>query len=56
MVPPKPLMDKFEETIKPFRDEIEKLAQENILLQAQRDSLLPRLMSGKLSVEGKEIV
>lgn len=56
MVPPMELMKRFEETIKPMREEIEKLALENGLLQKQRDALLPRLMSGKLSVEGKEIV
>lgn len=32
------------------------LRRENYSLKLQRDSLLPRLMSGKLSVEGKEII
>jgi len=56
LVAPLSLMNKFEEITKPMRDEIDKLALENVLLIKQRDSLLPRLMSGKLSVEGKEIV
>lgn len=33
-----------------------KYRQENYNLMKQRDSLLPRLMSGKLSVEGKEVI
>lgn len=46
----------YENIIKPLYDEIKKLNDKNKLLKKQRDALLPRLMSGKLSVEGKEIV
>jgi type I restriction enzyme, S subunit len=42
---------KFQELIKPVDDEIKVLTQKNQLLQQTRDLLLPRLISGKLSVE-----
>jgi len=41
----------FDSLIKPFFEEIKILTQKNQLLQEIRDLLLPRLMSGKLSVE-----
>ena len=50
VVPPKELMDKFANTIKPFRDEKLLLAKKNEKLIAQKNLLLPRLMSGKLTV------
>jgi type I restriction enzyme S subunit len=56
MVPPIELIEKYENYVKPMREEIDKLAIKNKLLIQQRDSLLPRLMSGKLSVEGKEVI
>ena len=56
LVAPIELIKRFESIVKPMRDEIDKLALENVALLKQRDALLPRLMSGKLSVEGKEIV
>lgn len=42
--------------VKPFFEEIKYLLDKNEILSKQRDALLPRLMSGKLSVKGKEIV
>lgn len=45
------LIEKFEELINPFFEEIKILSQKNNLLQETRDLLLPRLISGKLSVE-----
>lgn len=56
LVAPIELIKRFESIVKPMRDEIDILALENVTLLKQRDALLPRLMSGKLSVEGKEIV
>ena len=56
LLPPYSLMEDFDRRIKLIRDEIDSLAKSNSNLIKQRDSLLPRLMSGKLSVEGKEIV
>lgn len=41
----------FNEIIIPYFDEIQLLIQKNHLLQETRDLLLPRLISGKLSVE-----
>jgi type I restriction enzyme S subunit len=43
--------NKFQEIIKPLDDEIKVLTDKNQLLQQTRDLLLPRLISGKLSVE-----
>ena len=45
------VLDNFEKLIKPFFEEIEILSNKNLLLQQTRDLLLPRLISGKLSVE-----
>jgi type I restriction enzyme S subunit len=42
---------KFQDLIRPFDDEIKVLTDKNLLLQQTRDLLLPRLISGKLSVE-----
>lgn len=56
LLPTQDLIDRFVSLIEPTIDEIEKLNNEIELLTLERDSLLPRLMSGKLSVEGKEIV
>jgi len=53
--PPKDLLDEFEKLIKPFFQEIEILLAKNQLLQDTRDLLLPRLISGKLSVEDLEV-
>ena len=50
MLPPKDLMDRFDEKVKVLYDEISLLAQQNENLAKQRDILLPRLMSGKLEV------
>ena len=56
LVPPIELVEKYDKIVTPMRTEIDKLAIENSYLIKQRDSLLPRLMSGKLSVEGKEVI
>ena len=50
------LIKKYNDLVSPLYDEIKVLNDKNIYLVKQRDSLLPRLMSGKLSVEGKEII
>ena len=50
------LIKKYNDLVSPLYDEIKVLNDKNINLVKQRDSLLPRLMSGKLSVEGKEII
>ena len=43
-------MEKYTESVKPVYDEIDNLAEQNSKLNAQRNMLLPRLMSGKLEV------
>lgn len=50
------LMDLYHSQTKDMFDEIENLFKQNQFLIKQRDSLLPRLMSGKLSVEEKEVI
>lgn len=44
------LIEKFETLVTPFFEEIKILSQKNQLLQETRDLLLPRLISGQLSV------
>ncbi|MDE7221648.1 MAG: restriction endonuclease subunit S [Ureaplasma sp.] len=56
LIPDYALIEKFVSHVEPMLDEIEKLNEQNELLAKQRDALLPRLMSGKLSVEGKEVI
>ena len=51
LLPPKDLMNSFEEKVKVIHSKIEKLAIGITNLTQQRDLLLPRLMSGKLEVE-----
>ena len=48
--PPITIIEKFENVISPFFEEIKTLSQKNQVLQQTRDLLLPRLISGKLSV------
>lgn len=50
MLPPKELMQSFEDKINPIFKEINQLSIQNENLSRQRDLLLPRLMSGKLEV------
>lgn len=47
----KPVASKFFKTIEPLFDELRVLQEKNQLLAETRDLLLPRLISGKLSVE-----
>ena len=56
LIPNELIIDKFVSIVSPMFDEIENLNLKNELLTKQRDLLLPRLMSGKLSVEGKEVI
>lgn len=50
LLPPRELMDGFDEQVKTLYKEISFLAKQNENLTKQRDLLLPRLMSGKLEV------
>lgn len=51
LLPDEIILDKFEEIVNPMIKEILLLKDKNQLLQETRDLLLPRLISGKLSVE-----
>ncbi len=53
--PPKKLRDQFHQSVMPMFDLIKKLAMANAVLTKTRDLLLPRLISGKLSVEDLDI-
>ena len=50
LIPTEELIHKYNDSVKPYYDEIKVLNQYNQLLTQQRDMLLPRLMSGKLEV------
>jgi type I restriction enzyme S subunit len=50
LLPKKALRDEFEAYAGAFREEIRVLAQMNVKLRAARDLLLPRLMSGEITV------
>ncbi|GAB5473846.1 MAG: restriction endonuclease subunit S [Maribacter sp.] len=54
-IPPIEVQEKFDNIIGPMYDEIQILGAKNQVLQETRDLLLPRLISGKLSVENLEI-
>jgi type I restriction enzyme S subunit len=55
VVPPKVVQDRFDEVIAPIFKQKETLLKQNDNLTQTRDSLLPRLISGKLSVENLDI-
>ncbi|WP_052172533.1 restriction endonuclease subunit S [Psychroserpens jangbogonensis] len=55
VVPRQGIDEQFGDIVKPMINEIELLKNKNQILQDTRDLLLPRLISGKLSVEDLEI-
>lgn len=56
LIPTKEIIDKYVSVVKNYYEMIDKLQLDNEILIKQRDYLLPRLMSGRLSVENKNIV
>jgi type I restriction enzyme S subunit len=50
VLPPKSLIDKFEEKISPLYSQVVNSIEQNQLLKEARDILLPRLMTGKIAV------
>ena len=56
LVPILELIEKFVKKVELIIDEIEILNAKNELLAEQRDLLLPRLMSGKIDLEDKEVI
>jgi type I restriction enzyme S subunit len=55
LYPPEPLLIEFNQIVEPILDEKELLLDQVATLSRTRDSLLPRLISGKLSVENLDI-
>jgi type I restriction enzyme S subunit len=55
LIPPTKLMDRFDAQIGPLRKQVQLLEESRKILQTSRDLLLPRLISGKLSVENLDI-
>jgi len=55
LTPPKDLVEAFEKRVRPCFKEIELLMKTNARLKKVRDTLLPRLISGKLSVDALDI-
>lgn len=56
IIPPDELIELYCEKVDPIYEQIRILNLTNENLIKQRDALLPRLMSGRLNLEGKEIV
>ena len=54
-IPPHKVMDEFESIVEPMDVTIQNNYEENCRLQAMRDSLLPRLMSGEIDVSNIDI-
>jgi type I restriction enzyme S subunit len=55
ILPPDELQEEFEDKVRPLIDMRDELALANIALRRTRDILLPRLISGKVSVENLDI-
>jgi len=55
IVPNRELLDKFEAIVRPIRAQLNNHVRKVELLRQTRDRLLPRLISGKLSVENLDI-
>lgn len=55
LTPPEKLVAAYEQQARPMFDQVESLTKMNRRLRATRDSLLPRLISGKLRVDALDI-
>lgn len=55
LLPGKELLARFDTACKPLVDQAQQLLKANRVLSAARDALLPRLISGKLSVDALDI-
>jgi type I restriction enzyme S subunit len=55
MIPPKNLVEKYTEFTTPIFESIQSFLSQNQNLRQTRDLLLPRLISGELSVENLEV-
>jgi type I restriction enzyme S subunit len=54
-IPPTPLQQRFSSIVEPMLDEREVLQSKNMNLRSTRDLLLPKLVSGEISVEKTEV-
>jgi type I restriction enzyme S subunit len=54
MLPERQLVEAFDRTVEPMLRYVHKLDQKNTNLRAQRDLLLPQLVSGEIDVTGAE--
>ena len=54
--PPQELLDRFEAIAAPMFSQISALARQNTNLRAQRDLLLPKLVSGEIDVSEAKTV
>jgi len=54
-IPPKEILSRFTEIVRPMFESIRILSIQNSNLEVTRDNMLPRLISGKLSVEHLDI-
>ena len=55
ILPPKNILDKFDQFVAPIFQQTRTLHNQNANLQRTRDLLLPRLISGELDLEGLEV-
>lgn len=55
LIPPDPLQGQFEEAVKPMLDLKDQLGLQNSVAIRTRDLLLPRLISGRLSVDDRDL-
>jgi type I restriction enzyme S subunit len=51
IIPKKDFVVLYDETVRPFLDQVKILLQKNKILKQTRDLLLPRLMSGRLTID-----
>ncbi|EOV0103709.1 restriction endonuclease subunit S [Vibrio vulnificus] len=55
LTPPQDLVSSFEQQVRPIFDSMELLGKENVILEKTKNMLLPRLISGNLSVDELDI-
>ena len=53
LVPPKGIADSFEQTVRPLFTQMKNIQNQSRTLATLRDTLLPKLLSGELSVRGE---
>ena len=56
IIPTEKYIELYTQKVNPIYDQIRLLEKANINLSKQLDALLPKVMSGKINLEGKEII